>query len=121
MRFSDRVLPVDQLKSANATRGSPRREQAATKPLSSPRSFTGCISLAEAAGLKTEDRDSIPSELGGSRKRSSGFPGDPSFERLRYESGVHRVQRVPATEGSGPHSYIHSNRAGLPEAEDIDV
>src|SRR5438445_13729388 len=52
---------------------------------------------AESAGLKTEDLESSPSELGGLKEAIFRVSGESVFRKLRYESGVHRVQRVPAT------------------------
>ncbi len=56
---------------------------------------------AEAAGLKTEDLESSPSELGGLKEVIFRVSGESVFRKLRHESGVHRVQRVPATEAQG--------------------
>jgi peptide chain release factor 1 len=63
---------------------------------------------AEAAGLKTEDLESSPSELGGFKEAIFRVSGESVFRKLRYESGVHRVQRVPATEAQG---RIHTSTA----------
>ena len=76
---------------------------------------------AEAAGLKTEDLESSPSELGGFKEAIFRVSGESVFRKLRYESGVHRVQRVPATEAQGRIHTSTATVAGLPEAEDIDV
>src|SRR6202165_5841445 len=73
---------------------------------------------AEAAGLKTEDLESSPSELGGLKEVIFKVSGESVFRKLRYESGVHRVQRVPATEAQG---RIHTSTATVavfPEAEE---
>jgi peptide chain release factor 1 len=56
---------------------------------------------AESAGLKMEDLESSPSELGGLKEAIFKVSGEAVFRKLRYESGVHRVQRVPATEAQG--------------------
>ncbi|MGZ5005023.1 MAG: PCRF domain-containing protein, partial [Chthoniobacterales bacterium] len=53
---------------------------------------------AETAGLRIEDLESSPSELGGLREAIFKVSGENVFQKLRFESGVHRVQRVPATE-----------------------
>src|SRR5438270_11974796 len=53
---------------------------------------------AESAGLKIESMDSSPSELGGLKEVIFKVSGESVFRKLRYESGVHRVQRFPATE-----------------------
>jgi peptide chain release factor 1 len=76
---------------------------------------------AEGAGLKTEDLESSPSELGGFKEAIFRVSGESVFRKLRYESGVHRVQRVPATEAQGRIHTSTATVAVLPEAEDIDV
>jgi peptide chain release factor 1 len=76
---------------------------------------------AESRGWKVEPMDSSPSDLGGFREVVFLVTGEDVFKRLKYESGVHRVQRVPATEASG---RIHTSTvtvAVLPEAEEVDV
>src|SRR6266446_134322 len=76
---------------------------------------------AEAAGLKTEDLESSPSELGGFKEAIFRVSGESVFRKLRYESGVHRVQRVPATEAQGRIHTSTATVAVLPEAEEIDL
>src|SRR5437773_1183289 len=76
---------------------------------------------AESAGLKAEDLESSPSELGGFKEAIFRVSGESVFRKLRYESGVHRVQRVPATEAQGRIHTSTATVAVLPEAEDIDV
>ena len=76
---------------------------------------------AEAAGLKAEDLESSPSELGGFKEVIFKVSGEAVFRKLRYESGVHRVQRVPATEAQGRIHTSTATVAVLPEAEDVDV
>jgi peptide chain release factor 1 len=76
---------------------------------------------AEGRGWKYEDLDSSPSDLGGFKEVIFEITGDDVYKRLKYESGVHRVQRVPATEAQG---RIHTSTctvAVLPEAEEVDV
>ncbi len=76
---------------------------------------------AEARGWKIETLDSHPSDLGGFKEIIFQISGTDVFKRLKYESGVHRVQRVPATEAQG---RIHTSTctvAVLPEAEEVDV
>jgi peptide chain release factor 1 len=76
---------------------------------------------AEARGWKVETMDSNPSDLGGFKEIIFGITGTDVFKRLKYESGVHRVQRVPATEAQG---RIHTSTvtvAVLPEAQDVDI
>src|SRR5437773_12291473 len=76
---------------------------------------------AEYAGLKTEDLESSPSELGGFKEVIFRVSGEAVFRRLRYESGVHRVQRVPATEAQGRIHTSTATVAVLPEAQEVDV
>src|ERR1700752_3186973 len=76
---------------------------------------------AETAGLKTEDLESSPSELGGLKEAIFKVSGEAVFRKLRYESGVHRVQRVPATEAQGRIHTSTATVAVLAEAEDVDV
>ncbi len=76
---------------------------------------------AETAGLKVEDLESSPSELGGLKETIFKVSGDSVFRKLRYESGVHRVQRVPATEAQGRIHTSTATVAVLPEAEEIDL
>jgi peptide chain release factor 1 len=76
---------------------------------------------AESAGLKTEDLESSSSELGGLKEVIFRVSGESVFRKLRYESGVHRVQRVPATEAQGRVHTSTATVAVLPEAEDVDV
>jgi len=85
------------------------------------RAGTGGSEAAESAGLKTEDLESSPSELGGLKEAIFRVSGESVFRKLRYESGVHRVQRVPATEAQGRIHTSTATVAVLPEAEDVDV
>lgn len=76
---------------------------------------------AEAKGWKCEVLNSNPTELGGFKEISFMIEGEGAYSRLKFESGVHRVQRVPETESQ---SRIHTSTvtvAVLPEAEDVDV
>jgi peptide chain release factor 1 len=77
--------------------------------------------FAEGAGLETEDLESSPSELGGLKEVIFRVSGESVFRKLRYESGVHRVQRVPATEAQGRIHTSTATVAVLPEAQDVDV
>src|SRR6202790_1675949 len=76
---------------------------------------------AESAGLKTEDLESSSSEMGGLKEVIFKVSGESVFRKLRYESGVHRVQRVPATEAQGRIHTSTATVAVLPEAEDVDI
>src|ERR1022692_1034912 len=76
---------------------------------------------AETRQWKVEPLDSNPSDLGGFKEIIFQINGTDVFKRLKYESGVHRVQRVPATEAQG---RIHTSTctvAVLPEAQEVDV
>src|SRR5207249_7893534 len=77
--------------------------------------------LAERHRWKTDVLASSPSDLGGFKEVSLEVRGRDAYGRLKHEAGVHRVQRVPATESQG---RIHTSAAGvlvLPEAEEFDV
>src|SRR5215471_14544601 len=76
---------------------------------------------AESAGLKIESMDSSRSELGGLKEIIFKVSGESVFRKLRYESGVHRVQRVPATEAQGRIHTSTATVAVLPEAEEVDL
>lgn len=76
--------------------------------------------FAEASGLTIEEMDSSPSELGGLKEMIFKVSGTAVFRTLRYESGVHRVQRVPATEAQGRVHTSTATVAVLPEAEEVD-
>lgn len=76
---------------------------------------------AEARGWKPEVLSANPTELGGFKEVSFMISGDGAYSRFKFESGVHRVQRVPETESQG---RIHTSTvtvAVLPEAQDVDV
>ena len=76
---------------------------------------------AESRGWKLETLDSSPSDLGGFKEVIFGVGGSDVFKRLKYESGVHRVQRVPATEAQGRIHTSTTTVAVLPEAAEVDV
>jgi peptide chain release factor 1 len=76
---------------------------------------------AESCGWKLETLDSNPSDLGGFREVVFSVTGTDTYKRLKYESGVHRVQRVPATEAQGRIHTSTATVAVLPEAEEVDV
>ena len=76
---------------------------------------------AERRGWKIESMDSSPSDLGGFKEVIFGVTGQEVFKRLKYESGVHRVQRVPATEAQGRIHTSTATVAVLPEAEEVDI
>ncbi|MGP3696520.1 peptide chain release factor 1 [Rhodobacter sp. NSM] len=76
---------------------------------------------AEAQGWRFEVLDLAPSELGGIREVTARVEGEGAFARLKYESGVHRVQRVPETEAQGRIHTSAATVAVLPEAEQVDI
>ncbi len=76
---------------------------------------------AEAKGWRMEVIDESPAELGGFREVIAAVRGEGVFARLKFESGVHRVQRVPATEAQGRIHTSAATVAVLPEAEEVDV
>ena len=76
---------------------------------------------ADTKGWTTEVLSSAPSEKGGFKEIIFSINGSEVYSHLKYESGVHRVQRVPATEASG---RIHTSAASvvvMPEAEDVNI
>ena len=79
------------------------------------------VRYAERKGWKVELIDAHPTDIGGFREIVFSIQGKGAYSRLKYEGGVHRVQRIPITESSG---RIHTSAASvvvLPEAEEIDV
>jgi len=76
---------------------------------------------AERVGWKIETLDLSPSEKGGVKEIVFQINGTDVFKKMRYESGVHRVQRVPATEAQGRVHTSTATVAVLPEAEDVDI
>ncbi|HAV62532.1 MAG TPA: peptide chain release factor 1 [Verrucomicrobiales bacterium] len=76
---------------------------------------------ADARGWKVDVMDSSPSDLGGFREIIFELNGENAFKRLKFESGVHRVQRVPASEAAGRIHTSTATVAVLPEAEEVDV
>jgi peptide chain release factor 1 len=77
--------------------------------------------FAETHGFKLEPLESSPGTLGGMKEVIFKVTGDQVFRTLRYESGVHRVQRVPATEAQGRIHTSAATVAVLPEAEEVDL
>lgn len=77
--------------------------------------------FAEGHGFRIEELSSNPTGIGGLKEVILSLDGDDAYRTFKFESGVHRVQRVPETEASG---RIHTSAitvAVLPEAEDVDV
>jgi peptide chain release factor 1 len=76
---------------------------------------------AETLGWKVEVLESSPSNLGGLKEIVAAIQGHKVYSKLKYESGVHRVQRVPATETQGRIHTSAATVAVLPEADEIDI
>jgi peptide chain release factor 1 len=77
--------------------------------------------FCEEEGYKTDTMSSSPSERGGFKEIIFNIEGDHAYARLKFESGVHRVQRVPETETQG---RVHTSAVSvvvLPEAEEVDI
>ena len=77
--------------------------------------------FCESRGWKTTVLDSSPSEAGGFKSIEFKVEGDRVYSVMKFESGVHRVQRVPKTESQGRIQTSTATVAVLPEAEEIDV
>jgi peptide chain release factor 1 len=83
--------------------------------------FRMYVRYAERAGWRVEIMDSHPSGVGGYKEIIAMIEGGRVYSKLKYESGVHRVQRVPQTEASG---RIHTSAvtiAVLPEADEVEI
>lgn len=76
---------------------------------------------AESRRWKVDIIDSSPTGLGGIKEIVASIEGKGAYSRLKYESGAHRVQRVPVTEASGRIHTSAATVAVLPEAEDVDI
>ncbi len=76
---------------------------------------------AASVGWKTELLSANETELGGFKEVSFMVEGDGAYSRLKFESGVHRVQRVPVTESQGRIQTSTATVAVLPEAEDVEI
>ena len=76
---------------------------------------------AAAKGFKTERIDANETELGGFKEISFMVEGEGAYSRLKFESGVHRVQRVPETEAQGRIQTSTATVAVLPEVEDVEI
>ena len=76
---------------------------------------------AERRGWRVEMMDANMTELGGVKEAVFSIIGEGAYSRLRYESGVHRVQRIPVTESNGKRQTSTATVAVLPEAEEVDV
>ncbi len=79
------------------------------------------VCYADKHRFKTEEIDSNPTELGGIKEVTFSIMGKGAYSKLKWESGVHRVQRVPETESQGRIQTSTATVAVLPEAEDVEV
>lgn len=119
-KISQALLPQDKFSHRDAVleiRAGAGGEEAALFAADLYKMYTR---FAEQKGWKTENIHFHPTDMGGVKEVIFVVEGKQVFSTLRYESGVHRVQRVPATESSG---RIHTSTvtvAVLPEAEEID-
>lgn len=77
--------------------------------------------FAENHNWRREELSSSPAEIGGFKEIIFSLKGKDVYRRMKYESGVHRVQRVPATESSGRIHTSTATVAVLPESEDVEV
>ncbi len=79
------------------------------------------VKYAERRGWKQETISASESDVGGYKEIILQLSGEDVYRQMKYESGVHRVQRVPATEASGRIHTSAATVAVLPEVEDVDV
>jgi peptide chain release factor 1 len=120
-RLKVMLLPQDPLDSRNTImeiRAGTGGEEAALFAADLYRMYA---KFAESKGWKLDVMNSNPTGIGGFKEIIFLVEGADAYGRLKYESGVHRVQRVPVTEASG---RIHTSAASvavLPEAEDVEV
>jgi peptide chain release factor 1 len=77
--------------------------------------------FAERMGWKSELMSSVESGIGGYSRAVLNIKGKGAYSRLKFEAGVHRVQRVPATESSGRTHTSAATVSVLPEADEVDV
>ncbi|MEP1962946.1 peptide chain release factor 1 [Tateyamaria sp.] len=83
--------------------------------------FRMYVRYAEGRGWKVEVIEEQATELGGIKEVVAHITGQNVFARMKYESGVHRVQRVPSTESGGRIHTSAATVAVLPEAEEVDI
>ena len=110
--------PADELPAILEIRPAAGGDEAA---LFAAQLFDAYRRYAEGRGWRFEVLDYAETELGGLREGIAEITGRGVFARLKYESGVHRVQRVPATESQGRIHTSTVTAAVLPEAEEVDV
>ncbi|MDA8106857.1 MAG: peptide chain release factor 1 [Nitrospiraceae bacterium] len=115
------LLPVDPRDQKNVIleiRAGTGGEEAALFAASLLRMYT---KYAESKRWKIEIINMNATGLGGIKEVVASIQGKSAYSRLKYESGVHRVQRVPSTEASGRIHTSAATVAVLPEAEDVDI
>mgnify|MGYP002513854766 CR=1 FL=1 len=115
------LLPKDPNDDKNVIieiRGGAGGEEAALFAGSLYRMYT---MYAESAGFKVSLMNANETELGGFKEITFMIEGDGAYSRFKFESGVHRVQRVPETESQGRIQTSTATVAVLPEAEDVEV
>lgn len=115
------IVPPDENDSRNTIveiRAGVGGEEAALFAADLARMYTR---YAERVGWKTETMDLSPAEKGGIKEVIFLISGEDVYKKLRYESGVHRVQRVPATEAQGRVHTSTATVAVLPEAKEVDI
>jgi len=120
-RIKIALLPKDSADSKNAVmeiRAGTGGDEAA---LFAADLFTMYRNYAAIQGWKVEIIEMSESDLGGYKEIIANFSGDNVFAKLKYESGGHRVQRVPKTETQGRIHTSAATVAVLPEAEDVDI
>ncbi|MEK8023545.1 MAG: peptide chain release factor 1 [Candidatus Hydrogenedentota bacterium] len=119
--FKRKLLPPDPLDERNVLveiRAGTGGEEAA---LFSAVLYKMYMKYAERCGFRTEMISSNRTEIGGYKEIVFSVEGERVYSRLKYEGGVHRVQRVPKTEASGRIHTSASTVAVLPEADEVDV
>ncbi len=79
------------------------------------------LRYGEAGGWRTEVLSSSPNEVGGFKEIIVGIEGKEVYKKLKFESGVHRVQRVPRTESQGRIHTSTATVAVMPESDDVEV
>ncbi|MCP5517141.1 MAG: peptide chain release factor 1 [Verrucomicrobiales bacterium] len=121
LKVQEALLPVDPTEGRNTIveiRAGAGGAESALFAADLHRMFTR---YAENRGWKVEAMDTNVSDLGGFREVIFSITGQDAFKRLKFESGVHRVQRVPATEAQGRIHTSTATVAVLPEAEEVDI
>jgi peptide chain release factor 1 len=124
-RWADRltlgIVPPDPTDSRNTVVEIRAGAGGAESALFAAELFRVYTRYAESQGWRLETLDASPSDLGGLKEVIFLLTGQDIYKRMKFESGVHRVQRVPATEAQG---RIHTSTvtvAVLPEAEEVDI